>query len=301
PLLVSVVLPAQVQPPARANLEQAERQPGLALDEQKAAEERGRAPHLVGLHGRRDERAQRVAVLLERVAERRPGAVELRRTAGRRVVARERRRAALEHEPMHGAEEAERERRGARVRLAPREHGPRRATCLDVRGRPLEQRRVERRAEARGPRRLLAQPPRDRALRVAQGWIASRGCRRQKTAAMAAAARRLPTRTSGQVSARSTGSAKSMQASRNPHSKTTNSSTMPKPKLGLRSAIPSRREAPTPMIKKASTCTQVKLSTISKSMGSVSGDWSPAPPRERAVPRTVGVEDGRPLAAPSPG
>src|SRR5439155_372959 len=122
---------------------------GTRRAEQKAAEERGRAPHLVRLHGRRDEHAQRVAVLLERVTERCPGAVEPRLTAGRRVVARERRRMALEHEPMHGPEEAERERRGARVRLAPREHGPRRAACLDVRCRLLEPRRVARRAEAR--------------------------------------------------------------------------------------------------------------------------------------------------------
>ena len=64
---------------------------------------------------------------------------------------------------------------------------------------------------------------------------------------------------------------------------------MPKPKLGLRSASPSRREAPTPMMRKASTCTHVKLSTISKSTGSISGVASPAPPRKRALPRTVGV------------
>src|SRR5882724_1596024 len=297
PLLVAVVVPAQVQPRARADLEQAERQAGLARDEQEAAEERGRAPHLVGLTRAPDERAQRVAVLLERVAERRPGAVEPRLAARRRVVARERRRAALEHEPVHGAQEAQRERRADGIPLVALEHCPARPTHLDVGGRLLEQRRVERGAGT--PRRLLPEPPRDRVLRGAQGRIASRGCRRQKTAAIAAAARRLPTRTSGQVSARSTGSAKSMQASRNPHSKTTNSSTMPKPKLGLRSAIPSRREAATPMIRKASTWTQVKLSTISKSMGSASGDPSPAPPRKRAVPRTVGVKRGRPFTPSS--
>src|SRR5207253_1332660 len=43
PLLVAVVVPAQVQPRARAELEQAERQPGLARDEQKAAEARASA------------------------------------------------------------------------------------------------------------------------------------------------------------------------------------------------------------------------------------------------------------------
>src|SRR2546422_286982 len=87
PLLVAVVVPAQVQPRARAELEQAERERGLTRDEQEAAEERGRAPHLVGLTRAMDERTQRVAVLLERVAERRPGALEPRLAARRRVVA----------------------------------------------------------------------------------------------------------------------------------------------------------------------------------------------------------------------
>src|SRR5436190_229361 len=57
-LLVAVVVPAQVQARAGAELEQAKRQAGLARDEQEAAQERCRAPDLVRLHGRAEQRAQ---------------------------------------------------------------------------------------------------------------------------------------------------------------------------------------------------------------------------------------------------
>jgi hypothetical protein len=43
----------------------------------------------------------------------------------------------------------------------------------------------------------------------------------------------------------------------------------------------------------------VKLSTISKSTGSVAGDSRPAPPRKSAVPSTVGVRNGCPRSESS--
>jgi hypothetical protein len=91
-------IPGEVQPRARADLAQPQRQPGLASDAQEAAQQRRAAPHLVGLNGARLRgRAQRVAPLGRDRQQRAPGAFLLEAPARRRVVRGERRRVAREH------------------------------------------------------------------------------------------------------------------------------------------------------------------------------------------------------------
>src|SRR5256886_413154 len=97
-----------------------------------------------------------------------------------------------------------------------------------------------------------------------QGRIVIRGWRRRNTAAMAAAAIRLPTSTDCQATACSTGSAKNAEKRTNPNSKMTKSSTTPKPKSGLRSATAPNRAAAPPMCKNSRTCTHVNATTSSR-------------------------------------
>ena len=95
--------------------------------------------------------------------------------------------------------------------------------------------------------------------------------------------------TAGQVSAFNTGAAKSIAVTVNPNSKTTKSSSTPKPMFGLRSAIASRRDATPPIAAKVSPWTHVNISTMSIETGSVSYDPTTVARPKSAVPRTVGV------------
>src|SRR5690606_31744893 len=106
--LVAIAVPGEVQPRARAELAQAQRQPGLARDAQEAAEQRRTAAHLVGLDPPRDgRRTQRVAMLARGGVQRAPGALGLVAPARRGIVRGERRRAAREREVVQRAEDAQ--------------------------------------------------------------------------------------------------------------------------------------------------------------------------------------------------
>ena len=76
-----------------------------------AGAERRRAADLVRLDGRVDPVAEDTGVPGDRGAKRRPGVPFAGVAACGRIVLRERGRVAVEDEPMHGADEAERERR----------------------------------------------------------------------------------------------------------------------------------------------------------------------------------------------
>src|SRR3989442_1498805 len=92
----------------------------------------------------------------------------------------------------------------------------------------------------------------------------------------------------GQGIRRSTGAAKTSAAATKPNSKTTANRSSPKPHDGLRSTIPSSRDAIPPSAAKTSMWTHVNMPTISSETESVSGEPS-APRRKMAVPSTVGV------------
>ena len=99
-------------------------------------------------------------MLDQRIVERGPDVAGVAgRATGRRLVRRERGGVAREDEPVHRAEQPERQRRGAGVVLVAPEHLPRRAAALDVDGGPLEQVGVQRRADDGARPALGAEAP----------------------------------------------------------------------------------------------------------------------------------------------
>ena len=102
---VAIAVPQQVQPGARADLEQPQRQAGVVRDPQEAAQQRRAAAYLIGLHLRPQPRPDRGLVRVERGEQRAPGALRLERAAGRGVERGELRGAPAEHEPVHRAEQ----------------------------------------------------------------------------------------------------------------------------------------------------------------------------------------------------
>ena len=86
---VAEALDVEVQPGARADLEQPDRQAVALGEPQQPAVERHAAARLVGLHGAARELADDVGVLGDRALRDRPGAVRRRVAAGARKEARE--------------------------------------------------------------------------------------------------------------------------------------------------------------------------------------------------------------------
>ena len=161
-LLVAVLVEAEVQARARAELEHAQREAGVARDDEEPADQRGRAEHLVGLH-RMGERVAHLGWLRrDEVEERRPHRAGIAVAAEGRVVPREVRCPALEDDPVDATEQAQLvdafERLG-RERLQHVEH---RTTGARIGGHPLAQHPVELRPEGAAPDRLDVEPPSDR-------------------------------------------------------------------------------------------------------------------------------------------
>src|SRR5690606_20995470 len=141
--VVPVAVPAQVQPGAGAQLEHPQRQARAPGHEGVAGGRRGRAPAAVGLHavGRpvRDGGPQLGHGGEEVGHQARAGAA-----TGRGVVGGERRGPPLEHQPVHRAEEAQRQRGGQRLAGPGTEHLGAHAAGLDVGGDVGEELGVER-------------------------------------------------------------------------------------------------------------------------------------------------------------
>ena len=142
--LVRVPLDEQVEPAARAQLEQPDRQPGAALHLQQPAEQRAAAPHLVGLHRPPDQLAQVVQVLGNGVEHRRPDVAG--RAAHARVVQRERGCPALEDQAVQRSREPQRRDAARRVVRERGEQVPHDAARLVVGGGGLQQRGRQRAA-----------------------------------------------------------------------------------------------------------------------------------------------------------
>ena len=128
-------------------------------DVQEAAQQRRRAPDLVGLHGQLDQLAQLRRVVGDHGAEVRPGVAGVRLATGGGVVPGERGRLPAEDQPVRRGHEAQRGHRAERVRLMALEHAPARPAGLDVVGGRGEQVGVERRADVAAQ---LGLPPQGR-------------------------------------------------------------------------------------------------------------------------------------------
>jgi hypothetical protein len=156
-LLVAVVVPAKVEPGARPELEEPQRQARLAGDGQEAAQQRGAAAYLVGLHRAAHELRDAAGVALEHRPKGRPRVAERGVAADRRVEVRELRRPALQHDAVHSAQQPQ----GGHVALASarprREERGGDAALPCVRRRAPEQSGVERRAQLATPTQLAVE------------------------------------------------------------------------------------------------------------------------------------------------
>ena len=188
---VAEALDVEVEPGARADLEQADRQPVTLGEPEQPAVERHAAAGLVGLHGAVRELADAVGVLGDRALRDRPGAVRRRVAAGAREEAGELRCAAAEHDVMQRGEQPQLRDGAGRQRVAREDRGDdpagvrvvaRAAHELDVQPRPpvalelggARAKRVARTITAartaadRGPRRRSRRRPRRAATRSGQ-------------------------------------------------------------------------------------------------------------------------------------
>lgn len=109
---------------------------------------------LVGLRRLRQPVADLLPVPLQYVDEGSPRGLRFGRAAHARIVSTEFGRPSFEHDPVYGAEQPERERRGSRVPLVSREDLGGGAARGHVVGRAIHEFRVERRAELGAGARL---------------------------------------------------------------------------------------------------------------------------------------------------
>ena len=161
--VVEPAVPVEVEPGAAPDLQRAQRQPRGPSEVQEAAEERGRAADLVGLHRQFDQRAQLCGVRGHGGAKVGPR-VARGLTPGRRVVPGQRGRRAAQHQPVHGGHEAEGEHRADRIALVTGHRLPAGTAGLDVVRGAAEQLGVERRADRAAQ---LGLPPQRRGGRLA--------------------------------------------------------------------------------------------------------------------------------------
>src|SRR5579864_5332110 len=99
--LIPIRVPAKVQPRARADLQEAQRQPGPMRDLEESSEKSGAPAHLVGLASARDQLADLHPVLAQRISKRGPCPRSVSVSSNRRIVGREVRQALLQHEAMN--------------------------------------------------------------------------------------------------------------------------------------------------------------------------------------------------------
>jgi hypothetical protein len=145
----------QIQPRARADLEQGQGAAHLARDGQKAAEQHGAARHLVGLRRALEKAQQRRSMHSERVRHRRPQDVRIGRDPGAWVDPRQRRRRLRQHQGMQAARETQRQRIRLGIAGPSQDSLAERARLVEPFGRRLEQHRRERRAELTAGRGLI--------------------------------------------------------------------------------------------------------------------------------------------------
>jgi hypothetical protein len=138
---VAVAIPEQVEAGAAADLEQPQGQLRGARHRQEAAEQRGAAAHLVGLHLGVESWADLGRVSLDHAGEGVPGGGPDGRSAERRVIALELRSPTFEGEALHRAYQALRQRVEQGLALPVREQAGERAAALELRDAALHQTR----------------------------------------------------------------------------------------------------------------------------------------------------------------
>ena len=152
---IGIAVPMQVQPRARADLEQGQGCARLACDGQEPAEQHGAARHLVGLRRAFEKAQHRRRMRLEGVCRRRPQSIGVGRDLGARVDPRQRRRRPRQHQGMQAARETQCQRIRLGIAEPPQDSLAERARAVEPFGRRLEQHRRERRAELTAGRGLI--------------------------------------------------------------------------------------------------------------------------------------------------
>jgi hypothetical protein len=149
---------AQVQSRAGTEFEQPQGHLAPACHQQEAAEQCGRAPHLVGLDRQLDQGSQRLDMLRKRAAKHRPHLARRRAAAARRGVASGQLGSApLQHQAMDCAHEAQAQPQAVGIVLVSGQNVPGGAAGFDILGGAGQEFGIERRTQLGGPAGLRAQ------------------------------------------------------------------------------------------------------------------------------------------------
>ncbi len=151
---------AQVETGARTDLEQPQGQAVTRGHVQQPAEQGRGTADLVGLRRLVEAGTELVAVMLENRAQRGPCPLGVGSTADRRVEERQLRRPPFEHQPVHTAQQPQRERGRPRIVLVTGQHGGGGTSAEDVFRDLRQERGVERGPELVACLRLHADQPR---------------------------------------------------------------------------------------------------------------------------------------------
>lgn len=158
---VPKMVPSKVQPSARSELEEPERELTPLDDVEKAAHESCSTRNFVRLHGVSDSDAKLISVIVHSPREVSPQALRRRIASDGRVVGGECLGSAIENDPMDGGHEPQPEGRGEGISVSSAKDLPDDASSFGVARGPGEQASIQRGSKGSALVRLPSQLARD--------------------------------------------------------------------------------------------------------------------------------------------
>ena len=158
---VPKMIPSQVQPGARSELEEPERELTPLDDVEKSTHESCSTRHFVRLHRVSDSDAKLILVIVHSPREVSPQALRRRIASDGRVVGGECLGSAIENDPMDGGHEPQPQGRGVGISVSSAKDLPNDASSFGVARGPGEQAGVQRGSEGAALVRLPSKLPRD--------------------------------------------------------------------------------------------------------------------------------------------